>query len=72
MMGSPFDEALERLELARAANAYASARGTPDDREYWAAWLRFRHNVKTTEDLTRVRARAAQRREPAGHASRAA
>jgi len=60
-LSSPFDDALEHRELARAAEVYASTRGGPGSPEYRAAWLQFRRKVKTIEDLRSARARAAVR-----------
>jgi hypothetical protein len=52
---SAFDRALELHDLDEAVQAYASRSGAPGSSDYWAAWLRFRTQIRTTEDLRRLR-----------------
>lgn len=48
--GNPFDRALEALQHSRTAEAYALQHGEPGTSEYRAAWLRFRQEVRTSDD----------------------
>jgi hypothetical protein len=57
---TPFDRALELLELRRAADVYASRHGEPGSAAYRAAWLRFRQRILCIEDLQRMRASSAR------------
>ena len=54
-MSTPFDRALEQRELQAAAEAYASHHGEPGTADHRAAWLRFRHEIKTGAELRRRR-----------------
>ena len=61
-MKTAFDQALELTELHWARETYASRHGEPGSVAYSAAWLRFHQQIKTIEDLQRLRANAARKR----------
>ncbi|HEX3689316.1 MAG TPA: GAF domain-containing protein [Solirubrobacteraceae bacterium] len=50
-MRSAFDHALDNHELRAAAQAHASRYGQRGSEAYRLAWLRFRHEVQTIDDL---------------------
>jgi GAF domain-containing protein len=50
-MTTPFDRSLEMGRLTVAAEEYAEGHGEPGSSAYLAAWLRFRRQVRTAEDL---------------------
>jgi GAF domain-containing protein len=52
---SPFDRSLETRALIAAAEEYALRRGPRQTPAYRAAWLEFRHRIRTIEDLGRWR-----------------
>lgn len=54
-MGTAFDQALENHALLEAAEHYALQRGGPRSPEYRAAWIRFRSQIRTIDDLNRWR-----------------
>ena len=54
-MSSSFDRSLETRELIAAAEEYALRRGPRQTPAYRAAWLEFRHRIRTIEDLRRWR-----------------
>jgi hypothetical protein len=56
-MPTPFDTALANTDLRAAAIDYARRAAAPGTPEYHAAWLKFRQNIRTTEDLRRWRTR---------------
>jgi hypothetical protein len=59
-MGTPFDRALELVELRRAAEAYASRHGQVGSAGYRTAWLKFRRRIQSIDELQRWRAKAAR------------
>jgi hypothetical protein len=48
-----FDQALRNQALLEAAENYALERANHDSPEYRAAWLRFRRQIRTLDDLER-------------------
>jgi anti-sigma B factor antagonist len=58
---SAFDRALEERALRDAAARYALRSGEPGSPGYRAAWLRFRANIQTLDDLQRRRIMKGQR-----------
>jgi hypothetical protein len=57
-----FDRALELHDLDEAVDAYASRHGVPGSFSYRTAWLRFRSQIRTAEDLRRGRTSVSVRR----------
>jgi predicted RNA polymerase sigma factor len=64
-MRTAFDQALEERALREAAEDYALKRGKSGSPDYDAAWLRFRHRIRTLDDLERWRASTRYRRKAA-------
>lgn len=54
---SAFDRSLELRELSRAAEDYAARHGEPGSAAYRAAWVKFRQQIRSIQDLQRLRAR---------------
>jgi hypothetical protein len=56
-----FDRSLELRELRRAAEDFAARHGEPGSAAYRAAWLKFRQQIRSIEDLERLRAKIRRR-----------